>query len=195
MRTEPEIVAAALVAALDRLGVSYLVGGSIASSVHGFARATRDIDVVADLRVEQVSSLVAALQEQFYIDAGMILDAIARRGSFNVIHLETLFKADVFIPGDTAYAAEEMSRRVLARLGPDLDSPQVSVASPEDTVLHKLLWFQAGRQISDRQWGDLVGVLKVQGRRLDREYLQRWSMELGIEDLLKGAMVEAGLEL
>ena len=93
MLTDPEIVAVALAAALDRLGVSYLVGGSIASSVHGFARATRDIGVVADLPFEQVSSLVEALQGQFYVDTGMILDAIVRPSSFNVIHMETLFKA------------------------------------------------------------------------------------------------------
>jgi hypothetical protein len=66
-------------------------------------------------------------------------------------------------------------------------------ASPEDTVLAKLDWFRKGGGTSDRQWRDLLGVLKVQAVALDRTYLNHWARELGVNDLLSRALEEAGL--
>ncbi len=107
---------------LERLGVPYLVGGSLASSLHGTPRATQDVDLVADLRLQHVPALVAALEETFYVDHEMIRDAIARRSSFNVIHLETMFKVDVFILKDDPASRQEMERRQVYRV---LDTPPV----------------------------------------------------------------------
>lgn len=69
----------------------------------------------------------------------------------------------------------------------------MSLASPEDVVFQKLAWFRRGRQVSDRPWRDVLGVLKVQGERLDAAYLHRASASMGVEDLLERARREAGL--
>ncbi len=174
-------------AVLDRLGIPYLAGGSLASSLHGIPRATQDVDLVADLGPEQVEPLVAALRGDFYVDDRMIRDAISRSSSFNVIHLATMLKVDVFVPGPEPHAVEEMRRRqrVLVNEGP---TQELSVASAEDVVLHKLHWFQLGERVSERQWRDVLGVLKVQGARLDLAYLRRWATCLGVAELLDEAL-------
>lgn len=121
---------------------------------------------------------------EFYVDADMIRDAIQRRASFNVVHLATMFKADVFILQGDSWSREEMKRARTEEL--DLPEGKVSIrfASPEDTLLHKLIWYKLGNQISDRQWGDILGVLKVQGDVLDQAYLDRWAPLLDVFDLL-----------
>jgi hypothetical protein len=187
MLSEPLLVIARLARAFDDLGIRYVVGGSFASSLYGVPRATQDVDLVADIGLAHVGALTNALAEEFYIDAGMIRDAIRRRASFNVVHLATMFKADIFIVRDDAWSREEMSR---ARTEP-FDTPEGTVtirfASAEDTLLHKLVWYRLGHEVSDRQWGDIAGVLKVQAESLDREYLDRWARVLDVSDLLDRA--------
>jgi hypothetical protein len=190
MLSEPLLVMANLVRAFDALGISYLVGGSLASSIYGIPRATQDLDLVADIRFSYVDALTSALAGVFYVDAEMIRDAIKRRASFNVIDLATMFKADIFVPKGDAWSREEMAR---ARTQP-LDVPDgkvaVRFASPEDTLLHKMVWYKLGDQISDRQWRDIMGVVKVQGDALDQAYLDRWATWLDVSDLLHRARKE-----
>jgi hypothetical protein len=88
-----------LFGALDRLGIRYAVGGSFASSVHGVSRVTQDIDVVAALPAELVHELYVAISGRFYADEEVMLDAIRRGSAFNVIHLESGFKFDLFVAG------------------------------------------------------------------------------------------------
>lgn len=178
--------------ALEALDVPYLVGGSLASSLHGIPRATQDADLVADLQPDRVHDLVRALEDDFYVDLERVRDAVRRRASFNAIHLRTMLKVDVFVLPDDEYHRAEMSRRRRMRLGEDPES-SVEVASAEDTVIEKLHWYRLGRGVSDRQWLDVLGVLKVQGTELDRSYLRRWAGEREIEDLLDRALREAGL--
>src|SRR3954470_15453589 len=96
----PDILAATtpIVEVLEQLTVSYYIGGSVGSSVHGLPRLTIDVDLVADLRIEHVRPLVKLLEESYYIDADAVRDAIRRKSSFNAIHLDTMLKVDVFIP-------------------------------------------------------------------------------------------------
>jgi hypothetical protein len=184
MLSEPILVVVRLVQAFDALGVAYVVGGSLASSVYGIPRATQDVDLVADLKSTDAEELERLLSGDFYVDGDMIRDAIARRASFNVIHLATMFKADVFIMKPDAWSREEMSRARQEELdGPD-GAVAIRFASPEDTLLHKLVWFRLGKEISDRQWSDILGVLKIQGESVDTEYLERWAPVLGVADLL-----------
>lgn len=192
MLTEALAVTFRVVDALTGLGVDYLVGGSLASSLHGIPRATQDVDVVAALRHEHVAPLVAALEHEFYIDAEMIHDAIGHRSSFNVIFLESMFKVDVFVLGDTNTARAEMERRQSVTVTSEPPRTLV-VASPEDIVLQKLWWYKLGGGVSDRQWNDVLGVLKVRGSQLDREYLQRGAEEMTVGDLLLRALEDAGL--
>jgi hypothetical protein len=187
MLSEPILVVARIVQAFDTLGVAYVVGGSLASSVYGVPRATQDVDLVADLKATDTEKLEQLLSGDFYVDADMIREAIAKRASFNVIHLATMFKADVFIMKPDAWSREEMSRARQEQLDGPNGAVTIRFASPEDTLLHKLVWFRLGNEISDRQWSDILGVLKIQGERLDNEYLKRWASPLGVDDLLARA--------
>jgi hypothetical protein len=193
MTANPELWDALLpvVDTLVALDVPYCVGGSVASSYAGVARATLDVDLVADLRLEHVEPLCRVLAQDYYLDRDMIHEAIGRRGTFNVIHLATMFKIDVFVMEETAFARENMARRVALDV-PDI-ARTVYFTSPEDIVLHKLLWYAMGGGVSDRQWYDLQGVLRLQAEGLDLAYMHRWAESLGILDLLYRALDEAGL--
>ena len=176
----------------EQLGVLYHIGGSVASSIYGILRATIDADLIADLRLEHVRPLVIQLQTDYYIDEDMIRDAIKRRSSFNVIHLDTMLKVDVYIPKFRSFDQEELRRaqqEVLLE-----ETRPFNVASPEGTILNKLEWYRMGGEVSDRQWNDILGVLKVQGTSLDIDYLQKWAANLRVTDLLERALVDAGLK-
>ena len=191
MLTEQIAVTLAVVDALDALGVPYAIGGSFASALHGVMRATMDADLVADLRLEHVEPLVQALDDAFYADAEMMRDAIRRQGSFNLIHLGTMFKVDVFVAKLRAFDRSQLARRQLHLLSEDPER-HAYVISAEDVVLSKLEWYRMGGEVSDCQWRDVLGVLEVQGDRLDQDYLRRMSVELGVTDLLERVLEEAG---
>ena len=175
----------------ERLGVPYFVGGSFASSLHGIPRATQDVDIVAEMKDSHVPAFVAALRPTFYLDEDAIRAAIAGRSSFNVVHLGSYFKADIFIPKDDEASRLEMERRQRFNLGGDPPPRDLVVASAEDVVAQKLFWFTLGDRVSDRQWGDAVGVLKVAADRLDFVYLHHVCALLNVEALLDRAPAEA----
>ncbi len=173
---------------LDRLGVCWHVGGSVASSSFGKLRTTQDVDIVADLRPEHVAPLCRALDGRYYADEEMARAAIERRSCFNMIHLATMYKVDVFVPGDSDYDRAALERSVIGTL-PGM--ARVPLATAEDMVLRKLAWYRTGGEVSERQWDDVLGVLKVQHGRLDLAYLQRWAPGLGVADLLARAVADA----
>jgi hypothetical protein len=175
----------------EALAVPYLLGGSLASSFYGLPRATQDADIVADLQIVHISPLAEALRPRFYLDEERMRDSIRRRASFNLIHLETNLKVDVFVLANEAFARSEMARRRSVAFRGAGGESSLQVASPEDLIVQKLRWFELGGGASDRQWNDLLGVLKVQGTRLDMAYLERWSREIGVEELLARALAEA----
>lgn len=188
---DPEFVSAVapVVGALERIGVPYYVTGSVVSSRFGIGRSTLDVDIVADLREEHAAALEAALRDEFYVELGTIEDAIRRRSMFNVVHLATMIKVDVYttaMPFDRA--ALDRSRLDSFSAGPGART--MAIATPEDVVVHKLGWFRAGGEVSERQWSDVVGVLRVQAGRLDLEHMRRWARDLGVEDLLQKALDE-----
>lgn len=187
---EPLAVTLLVIEALEGLGVRYVVGGSLASSVHGVFRASVDADLVAELRLEHVERLARRLGEAFYLDEGAMRRAIAGRRSFNVIHLETMFKVDVFIPKGRAFDAAQLERRA-ARVIATEPERTAFIASAEDTILAKLDWYRAGGEVSERQWRDVAGVLRVQRGRLDARYMREMAASLGVGDLLERAFAEA----
>lgn len=191
--TVPDVVAAItpIAETLDRLGVGHLIGGSVASSVHGVARSTIDIDLVADLGDEHVRPLVSSLEESYYVEESAVREAVARRTSFNVIHLDTMLKVDVFVLRSDTYERGAFGRRREAILAEGEGSRRFPIDSPEDVILHKLSWYRSGGEVSERQWRDVIGVLQVQEASLDATYLHRWARHLGIEDLLGRAIREA----
>lgn len=169
---------------LDDLNICYAIGGSFASSLHGYPRQTHD----ADLAVEPFSGKerLFALRfpaDEYYADEGMIRDAVARRSSFNILHLHTGFKVDVFVRKDRPFDREFLARRVKATVFGEGEG-EFGVVTAEDVILLKLEWFRLGGETSDRQWTDVLGVLRVQADRLDAAYLDHWAAEIGVKDLL-----------
>ncbi len=179
-----------VIRALEELGIDYLVGGSLASSFHGTPRSTDDVDLVADLKPAHALLLAAKLEGEYYLDLDRIRHAIRARSSFNVIYLRTMFKVDVFVKRDDSFARQEMRRRLRVDLG---EGAPIDVASAEDSVLQKLLWYRRGGELSDRQWHDLLGILKVRREDLDFDYLKRWASDQKVTDLLDRAFADAGI--
>jgi hypothetical protein len=180
--------------ACEQLGLPYVVGGSLASSVHGIPRATQDVDFVVVMGPGHVAAFASALREEFYLDEDAMRDAVARQRSFNVVHLGTYFKADIFVATDDEGSAAQMERgqRLVIESEPE---QSLIVASAEDVIAQKLYWYRLGQQTSERQWSDALGVLRVSGPRLELSYLVKAAERLGVLDLLHEAVARAGLEL
>jgi len=192
---DPDILLAIkpVINAFNQLSIPYYIGGSVASSVYGIARATMDIDVIAHIAPDQVSSLVSLLEAEYYIDAQMIIDAISSASSFNLIHLETMIKIDVFTQKREPYHESALERRLRDLLVTGDQDSAFYFSSPEDIILSKLRWYEMGGRVSERQWLDVVGVIKVQGNSLNTDYLAHWSKTLDLFDLLKQAFLDAGI--
>jgi hypothetical protein len=183
-----------VVAALEELGVRYHIGGSVASSAHGIARATVDVDLVVELPLESAHPLTQRLAPAFYVDEESIRSAIRDRESFNLIHLATMVKVDVYVSKDRPFDRQAQDRARPERLHEDPGSRTFYVESPEDVILSKLQWYRAGGEASRKQWSDVVGVLKAQAGSLDLAHLTKWAAIVGVSDLVSRALRESGLD-
>ncbi len=178
---DPIAVAVDFAGRLERLGIRYVIGGSLAASVHGEPRTTMDVDLVADLRTGQVEAFGKGLDGAYYVDLDVARDATTRGGSFNAIHLTSAVKVDIFVAGSDLFEAERLARRMAVRVSPD---EELWMDTPEHTILRKLEWYRRGDQQSDRQWRDVQAIVAVQGAGLDRDVLDRWAARLGVRDLV-----------
>lgn len=190
MPSEPIAITLLVVQVLKDLDVPYAIGGSLASSWHGLSRTTFDSDIVAALESQHVQPFIARLRDAFYVDEGAMREAIARRRSFNLIHLQTMFKVDIFIPRNRRFDQMQLANRRPYLVA---DDPERTAyfASAEDTILAKLEWYRLGGEISDRQWQDVLGIVKAQGDRLDWAYLRKQASGLHVADLLERLAGEA----
>jgi len=184
----PWAVVAELADVFDILGLRYAVGGSLASSVAGEPRSTQDADISVDLGPEHVEALVEKLTDRFYVPLEQLRRAARERVSVNLIHLPTAMKIDLFVAGGTPIDADVLRRRV--PFVPDSTARPVHVYTPEDVLLHKLRWYRNGGETSERQWRDVVGIVRVQGPALDRGYLLQGAHALGVSDLLDRALAQ-----
>jgi len=175
---------------LDRFGIAYAVGGSMASSAYGVVRFTEDADIAVEPFDGMAQDFFECVKADYYISKEAMLQALEQRSSFNVIHLESAFKIDVFVRKDSPFEKQFFSRRRALKLG-DAMEQSFSVVSPEDIILLKLQWYDSGGRASQRQWDDVLGILRIQANKLDSEYLVKWAGILQIEDLLKNAISEA----
>ncbi|MBN2341078.1 MAG: hypothetical protein JXX29_04205 [Deltaproteobacteria bacterium] len=173
-----------------QLGARYVVGGSVASSMHGIPRATQDVDMVVQLFSTQVPKLLELFSSDFYIDETAVIEAINRSASFNIIHLETMYKIDVFVCGDDELKHQEFERAIPVTIDEETQDT-LFIADATDIIIQKLLWYELGNRISQRQWNDVIGVLKVSRQSLDMSYLQKWSIRKKIIPLVKKAFKEA----
>lgn len=190
MQNEPVEVTLKVTGTFEKLGVAYLIGGSLASTLHGMVRTTQDSDVIAEMRPEHLQPFILALQDEFYLDEEMIAEAIQHNSSFNIIHRETMFKVDVFIPRPRPFLQAQLDRAQRQTFSFETEI-SAKFAGPEDTILAKLEWYRMGGEVSDRQWRDILGVLKTRAGELDLEYLRKWAAELHVSDLLERALKES----
>ena len=183
--TDDLIAALAPVAsAFQQLGVSFYIGGSVASTYHGAIRSTMDVDLVCDLRADQVGAFMASFGPECYVSESAVRDAVERRSCFNVIHLPTAFKVDVFVSRGRPFDLAAMQRAAPQQLGGH-DSPTVPIATAEDSIIAKLEWYRLGDESSQRQWDDVTRLVALLGDTLDVEHLQRMAASVGVADLLE----------
>lgn len=169
---------------LDALGIAYAVGGSVASSLHGAGRLTRNADVTVEPFPGREAEFVAAFPPaDFYISADAVREAVRARSTFNILHPATGYKIDIFVRKNEPFEREAFARRGPLPM-PGAPDETVQVHSAEDVVLFKLRWFRLGGETSDKQWADILGVLKTQADAIDQPYLDKWAVEIGVKDLL-----------
>jgi hypothetical protein len=179
-----------VISKLEELRIPYMVSGSAASSFYAFVRTTQDGDLVVALGLDQVEKFASAFTTEFYLDRTSIRRALQTGGSFNLIHLKSSLKIDFFPLRNRRFSRQEFSRRQ-PRFPLKESVALAYVATAEDTILSKLEWFRAGGEISENQWRDVAGILKVQADNLDLAYLKQWAAELHVEDLLEKGLKEA----
>ena len=184
----PLSVLSRVTSVLEKEGIRYVLVGSFASSIHGRYRATADIDILTEIKSEQVHPLFEALQVSFYLDETTMRHAVTQGRSFNAIHFDSVFKVDFFVAKSDEFALAQLDRRESRRILPSAEL--VYVATVEDTILAKLRWYLAGQETSNNQWQDVVGMMRSQDN-LDLQYLHTWSNKLGLTDLLQKAFDEA----
>jgi len=190
VQNEPIEVTLRVTDVFERLGLPYLIAGSLASTLYGMVRTTQDSDIVVEMGLEHVHALVSALQDEFYIDEEMIAESIQHNSSFNIIHRETMFKVDVFIPLPRPFLRAQLGRAQRQTFSFETEI-SAKFASAEDTVLSKLEWYRMGGEVSDRQWRDIIGVLKTRAGEVDLDYLRKWAAELHVSDPLERALRQA----
>ena len=187
--TSPDAAFRRLVEAFEKLKIPFYVGGSVASSIHGVARATMDVDFVAGIQRWHIGALERDVGKEFYVDPEMAARALEARRSFNLIHYATSYKFDVFPLTEDPFQVAQYERRRRHKVSLTGEEQfEVPVASAEDTLLNKLAWYRAGGEASERQWSDIRGIVAIQGGRLDCEYMRRWAQYLKVEALLERAL-------
>lgn len=188
----PEPVEVTLLVAdiLQSLDILYAIAGSMAGTIYGRIRTTMDVDLVVDLHPDQVEQFIQRLGGLFYFDVQAINNAVLTRTHFNLIHLETMFKVDIFIPKTRAFDQQLLSRRMKSNISSSTEWRAYFVAV-EDLILSKLEWYRHSGGTSERQWQDVLAIIQIQDRTLDQDYLRRWASNLNIVKLLEKVLSEA----
>jgi hypothetical protein len=174
---------------LDELNIAYAIGGSFASSAYGAVRFTQDADITVDSFGQKGNKFFDTVKSDFYISNEAMNYALQNRTSFNIIHLATAFKIDIFIRKDDEFQRQMLFHSRKLPLGES--SKKVSFVSPEDIILLKLDWFRQSGYSSERQLSDVRGVLAAQKDSLDLDYLKNWAKKLGLNELFQKAISES----
>ncbi|MCE5266679.1 MAG: hypothetical protein LLG00_02180 [Planctomycetaceae bacterium] len=186
MRSEREFLVDVL-ARLNRLGINYMLTGSMASNYWGIPRTTHDLDFVLVMKPEQVNLLVSAFDTDFFIQPESVRSAFQPPFQFNVLDGQSALKADFWLLRADAFEQTAFGRRLQV----NLFGISAWIASAEDIILHKLYWNKLNP--SDRQLGDTAGVFAVQGSLLDLNYLRHWAAILHVQTELD-ALIEGRIK-
>lgn len=178
-------VALRVAGVFDELGVDYTLGGSLASSLHGEPRSTNDVDFAVRLQEPHIPRLIERLGPEFAIDEESLRGAVRAGRSCQIYFLPLALKIDLFIRGVDPFDRSEFSRRVRIGIG---ERGTLYAASLEDSLLRKLVWFRLGGEVSERQWRDVLGLVRAASTEHDRAYLEHWAAILGVEHLLTRAL-------
>jgi len=171
---DPLSIAVLVSARLTALGITHMLSGSAALSVHAEPRMSRDVDFVVDLGSFQVPRFVAAFSPDFYVDESVVREAVLARDFFNLVHEATGWKVDVVVAKEDSYRQLELARRIEARIGDAV----VPVVSREDLILAKLWWSKdTASELQRRDVSNLIASAPT----LDRPYLDRWAKHLGVD--------------
>lgn len=177
---------------LDNLNIPYYLGGGLASSFWGERRQTEDADIAVILKPDKVEQLITALSTEFYVSENAIDDAM--RGftnTFNVIHTASVIKADIYPLQQNDFELSAMSRRIQVQLFST--NQTIYIISPEDIILQKLRWYKIADNYFQKQWRDILGVLKARRKILDFDYLRLWSDLLKLTPEMEKALDETNL--
>ncbi len=183
---DPLELAAQLHGIFARLNIPYYVTGGAAAITYGEPRTTGDVDIVLGIPQTHLRELVQALEAEGFYVAGA--DDAGPGRCLSITHIESAARADLIISGDMDY---ERLRFARSRLMSIPGFGDIIFSSPEDVILSKLQWGK--RHQSEKQWRDVLAVMKVQGTSLDFAYLWQWAPELGVADDLSRAFIEAGI--
>ena len=186
---DPLQIAVEVAHAFELAGVRYVLGGALASTTFGEPRTTLDVDFAADLTEQTFDQWADALAASFSIDREWGRNEVAARGSFQMMHRTQLVRVDVFVPPWRDLHLWKWEQRVRVAID---ESNSIDVTAPAGIVLQKLVWFRSGGEVSDRQWRDVLGVLKAHIGKLDRGAMAAWARRVGVDDLLMRAEGEAG---
>ena len=176
---------AEIVSKLEAASIEYMIGGSVASSIYGEPRTTRDVDFIVEVDAASLASLVDALdRSRTYVDEPSPGQSVFAGQVYNLLDTHSGWKADLVVRRARTFSVNEFARRVQR----DVLGTAAMVASAEDVLLTKLEWSRASG--SSRQLEDARGIVKVQGDRLDIAYLRRWAVDLGVTELLEVVLAQ-----
>ena len=172
---------------LESAGIEYMVTGSIASSLQGEPRTTHGIDIVVDIERAAVKELLNAFPSpDFYLDQESIIEAINKKGMFNLIDVNTGDKIDFWLLTDEPFDRSRFSRKYVE----EVMGIRLCVSTPEDTILAKLRWAKLSGG-SEKHFTDALRVYEVQYEKLDVHYLRSWARKLDVQQLLERLEKEA----
>jgi hypothetical protein len=165
------------------LQIPHYVGGSIASSYHGATRSTMDVDLVCEMKQSQIANFLARIDERYYVSEVAVRQAVQRMSCFNLIHLPTSFKVDIFVSRQRPFDNDCMRRASMATLGESI-TIEVPIATAEDAIISKLEWYRLTNETSERQWDDVSRLIQLLGDAADFSYLREAAQSVGVTDLL-----------
>jgi hypothetical protein len=176
---EPDELLKKLADIFDKMNIEYMVVGSKASIFYGEPRFTNDIDIVANIRLEQVKEFISHFPlEDFYISEDAMKQAIRDRMMFNIICPAAGIKVDIFIPKKDSLSKIELAKRKMLPLSKTVSA---FCAAPEYVILKKMEYYREGG--SEKHLRDISSMLKVSGDIINKQYITEWAEKMGVDEI------------